>query len=183
MRIANKNHSFPKKLKDNAAHFYGDISYPGDSINQEYKEGILVGYRWHDTKKIKPLFPFGFGLSYSSFDLTDITTDKKSYTPKSQIKVTCTVANTGTEDGAEVVQVYVGKSKSKVQRAFKELKGFNKVNLNAGEQKTVEILINTDDLSFYNESTANWQLETGNYYIYVGNASDNITKKIKFTIN
>ncbi|MBJ2173559.1 glycoside hydrolase family 3 C-terminal domain-containing protein [Aureibaculum sp. A20] len=175
--------SFPKKLKDNAAHFYGDISYPGDSINQEYKEGILVGYRWHDTKKIKPLFPFGFGLSYSSFDLTDITTDKKSYTPKSQIKVTCTVSNTGTKDGAEVVQVYVGKSKSKVQRAFKELKGFNKVNLNAGEQKTIEILINTDDLSFYNESTANWQLETGNYYIYVGNASDHITKKIKFTIN
>lgn len=174
--------SFPKKLNDNAAHSFGKLSYPGDSINQYYKEDILVGYRWHDTKKIKPLFAFGEGKSYTTFKLSDFKTDKKEYAQNETITISGNVINTGEIDGAEVVQVYVGKSKSKVKRALKELKGFQKVTVLKGGTESVEILINTNDLSFYDESISNWNLEKGDYLIYVGNASNNISKEIKITI-
>ncbi len=173
--------SFPVKLKDNAAHYFGEMSYPGDSINQIYKEDILVGYRWHDTKKIKPLFAFGHGLSYTNFEISSCKTNKTEYGNEDQIKVNCEVKNTGEIDGQEVVQIYVGKQDSKVDRALKELKGFKKTYLKSGESKNVEIVINVNDLAYYNESISDWTIEKGEYVIYVGNASDNISKKM--TIN
>ena len=174
--------SFPKELNDNAAHHFGEISYPGDSINQEYKEGILVGYRWHDTKKIKPLFAFGHGLSYTKFKISEVTTDKKVYTSNDQIKIRCTISNLGEVAGAEVVQIYIGKSKSMVKRATKELKGFKKIVIKKESTETIEISIAVADLAFYDETISDWNLEVGTYEIYVGNASDNISKKIKVTI-
>ena len=174
--------SFPKKLQDNGAHAYGELSYPGDGTNQYYKEDILVGYRWFDTKKIAPAYAFGYGLSYTTFNITDIKTDKKIYLPNDKIKVTCQVTNTGYLDGAEVIQVYVGKRKSKVKRALKELKGFQKINLKAGEQNTAEIIINAADLAFYDESISDWNLEKGDYKVYIGNASNNIYKTINISI-
>ncbi len=174
--------SFPKKLTDNAAHYYGEISYPGDSINQHYKDDILVGYRWHDTKKIKPLFAFGHGLSYTTYAISDVTTDKSEYTETESIKIAYTVSNTGNANGAEVVQVYVGKLKSKVDRAIKELKGFDKVKVKKGTKESGEISIDIADLKYYEESISNWRLEKGDYMIYVGNASDNIVKKLKISI-
>lgn len=174
--------SFPKKLEDNAAHSFGELSYPGDSITQYYKEDILVGYRWHDTKKIKPLFAFGEGLSYTNFDISNISTAKKVYSKDEQITVLATVSNTGNLDGSEVVQVYVGKSKSKVERALKELKGFQKIMVKKGESETIEISINVKDLAFYDETISDWNLEKGGYLIYVGNASNHISKEIKFSI-
>lgn len=166
--------SFPKKLKDNSAHYFGELSYPGDSINQYYKDDILVGYRWHDTKSIKPLFAFGHGLSYTTFEISDVKTDKKVYTSQDQILISGRVSNVGEVTGSEVVQVYVGKSKSQVKRAVKELKGFQKVFIRKGESKEVEITIKCSDLAFYDESISNWNLEKGVYEIYVGNASNNI---------
>ena len=174
--------TFPAKLNDNAAHYFGESSYPGDGVNQYYKEDILVGYRWHDTKKIKPLYAFGYGLSYTNFNLTNIKTDKKTYTNNENIKVSCTVDNVGTMNGSEVVQVYIGKPKSKVKRALKELKGFQKVFVDSGKNKTVEIDIPVNSLAFYDESIADWNLEKGDYICYVGNAADNITKKVKISI-
>ena len=174
--------SFPVKLSDNAAHHFGKLSYPGDSVNQYYKEGILVGYRWHDTKEIKPLFAFGHGLSYTSFELSGVKTDKQSYAAGEQISVSCIVTNTGDADGAEVVQVYIGKPGSKVERAVKELKGFNKVHLKKGENALVETFIDVDALAFYDESTSGWSLEKGNYTVYVGTASDDITQKIDISV-
>ncbi len=174
--------SFPVKLKDNAAHAFGESSYPGINYTQTYKEDILVGYRWHETKKIDPLYAFGYGLSYTNFNITDIKTDKKTYQPTDKIKVTCHVTNTGNLDGAEVIQVYVGKPKSKVKRALKELKGFQKIYLKVGEQKTTEIIINAADLAFYDESISDWNLEKGEYMVYLGNASNNINKTINITI-
>ena len=174
--------SFPVKLNDNAAHSFGELSYPGDSINQYYKEDILVGYRWHDTKKIEPLFSFGYGLSYTSFEISEVSTDKKIFGADDQIKISCKVTNTGNVDGSEVVQVYIGKHKSNVKRALKELKGFQKVKLAKGASSEVEILVNAKDLSFYDETISNWNLEKGTYYIYVGNASNSITEKIKIKI-
>jgi beta-glucosidase len=174
--------TFPVKLEDNSAHHFGELSYPGDSINQYYKEGILVGYRWHDTQKIKPLFAFGEGLSYTNFEFGNFSTDKKKYTGEDEILVNCTLKNVGNRKGAEVVQVYVGKSNSKVKRAKKELKGFQKVYLENGEQKTVQIRIKSSDLSYYDEEISDWNLEKGTYEIYIGNASNNISKKLKINI-
>ena len=174
--------TFSKKLSDNAAHYYGKLSYPGDGENQYYKEDILVGYRWNDTKKIKPEFAFGHGLSYTSFKLSNIISDKKNYKSADTIKISCSVENTGGVQGAEVIQVYIGKENSKVNRAMKELKGFKKLSLLKGESKIVEIYITMDKLAFYDETISDWNIEKGEYVVFVGNASDNISKKIKITV-
>ncbi|MFQ3368679.1 MAG: beta-glucosidase, partial [Methylophilaceae bacterium] len=174
--------SFPKKLLDNAAHFYGELSYPGNGETQFYKEDILVGYRWHDTRKITPNFAFGHGLSYTSFNLLNIKSNKKNYNSLGTIKISCEVKNNGDMLGSEVVQVYVGKKKSKVNRATKELKGFKKISILKGDTKKLEIDIPVDKLAFYDEENSDWNIEKGEYIIYVGNASDNISKELKITI-
>ena len=194
--------SFPKKLEDNAAVSFDVESYPGiesnkDNTNaklnlesnspvtpsQEYKEGILVGYRWHDTKEIEPQFAFGYGLSYTNFEISDVKTNTDSFLKDDTITVTCNVKNTGSIDGAEVVQIYVGKEDSKVDRALKELKGFNKAYLKSGESKVVTVEIPIKKLAFYNESNSDWDIENGEYTIHVGNASNNITNKVKIKVN
>jgi beta-glucosidase len=174
--------SFPKKLNDNAAHSFGKISYPGDSIRQVYLDDILVGYRWHDTKKIKPQFAFGEGLSYTNFNIVNAKVTQKVFTKNETIKITVTVENTGDFDGAEVVQVYVGKEQSNVKRALKELKGFKKVTVKKGEIKDVDITIKCTDLAYFDETIADWNLEKGIYKIYVGNSSIHISKKITIKI-
>lgn len=175
--------SFPVKLEDNAAISFGEISHPGDSINEIYKEDILVGYRWFDTKDIKPLFAFGHGLSYTTFNLSKIKTDNDNYSLDDQIKVICNIANTGNIKGAEVIQVYVGKPESEVKRAVKELKGFLKVELDKGETKNVEITIDTKKIAYYDESKSSWKVEKGVYNIYVGTSSDNIIKQLKIKVD
>lgn len=174
--------SFPKKLEDNGAIFFGETSYPGVEMTQEYKEDILVGYRWHDTKNIDPQYAFGYGLSYTDFNLSNIKTDKKKYLKNDSITISCSINNTGKSDGAEVVQVYIGKSKSKVKRAAKELKGFNKMNVSKGQSAQVSINIPVSSLAFYDESISDWNIEKGDYVVYVGNASNNISKEIKITV-
>ena len=174
--------TFPTKLMDNGAHFYGELSYPGNGETQFYKEDILVGYRWHDTKKIKPNFAFGHGLSYTSFDLYKIDSDKKNYSATDSIKISCEIKNTGTVKGSEVVQVYIGKKNSKVKRALKELKGFKKISINEGKSKKIEIKIDVNKLAFYDEKKSDWNIEKGEYTVYVGNSSDNIIKELKINI-
>ncbi|KGL63126.1 glycoside hydrolase family 3 C-terminal domain-containing protein [Polaribacter sp. Hel1_85] len=174
--------SFPKKLKDNAAHSFGVTSYPGDDVNQYYKEDILVGYRWFDTKKIVPQYAFGYGLSYTDFVISDVIINQKKYTEKDKIEITLNISNTGNREGAEVIQLYVGKHKSKVKRALKELKGFKKVYLDKGSEKTITISIDTSELAYYNTEISDWSVEKGTYYLYIGNASNNIVKKIRFNL-
>ncbi|MDW5287232.1 beta-glucosidase [Formosa sp. PL04] len=174
--------SFPAKLEDNGAHSYGEISYPGDGVNQEYKEDILVGYRWHDTKNIKPLFAFGYGLSYTDFELENIKINKTSFKNNEVIEVQCEVSNTGDTAGSEVIQVYVGKPDSNIDRPLKELKGFTKVKLEKGEKKTVTVKIDASKLKYYDTEIADWNFEDGDYDIFVGNASDNITDKVRVSI-
>ena len=157
--------SFPKKLEDNGALTYGKISYPGVGTTEEYKEDILVGYRWFDTKKIPVLFPFGFGLSYTTFEYGKIATDKRTYSSDETIKLSFTLKNTGKINGAEAVQVYVSQPNASVVRPVKELKAFKKVFLNAGETQTVEMEIKAKDMAFYNEKTKNWILESGEFVI------------------
>lgn len=174
--------SFQVQLSDIGAHHYGEMSYPGDNIDQYYKEGIFVGYRWHEKNDIAPLFAFGHGLSYSTFEINEVKINKKQLKAGDEITVQCNVSNVGLTRGAEVVQVYVGKIDSKVERAPKELKGFAKINLASKESETASITIAADDLSYWSEEQNGWELEKGKYFVAVGNASDNIVKEIEFTV-
>ncbi|HNX12972.1 MAG TPA: glycoside hydrolase family 3 C-terminal domain-containing protein, partial [Paludibacteraceae bacterium] len=174
--------SFPVKLEDNAAHSFGKLSYPGDSINQYYKEDILVGYRWFDTRKIKPLFPFGYGLSYTSFGYGKIATDKKEYAKDETVNVTFTLKNTGTTDGYETVQIYASQPKASVIRPVKELKGFKKVFLQPGETATVTIPIRIQDLAFYDERTGNWNVEAGEFVFHNASSAADVKSSVKIRV-
>lgn len=179
--------SIPVRLEDNAAHSFNDpLVYPGvekDSYREEYREGILVGYRWHEAKGIKPLFPFGYGLSYTSFTISDAQLNSTSLPADGTLTVTATVSNTGSRDGKEVVQAYVGKLNSRVERAPKELKGFSKVLVPAGAKQQVQISIPVSSLAFYNEDAHAWEVEKGDYKLFLGNASNNIASELSFSIN
>jgi beta-glucosidase len=170
--------SFPKKLEDNAAHSFGIDSYPGDGKKQEYKEDILVGYRWFDTKKIAPQFAFGFGLSYTTFEYGKISTDKKEYAKSDIVKLSFTIKNTGKKDGAEITQVYVSQPKASVLRPAKELKAFKRVNLKAGEIQTVELEIKVTDFAFYNDKTHTWDVEPGEFILSNAASSANVKSKV-----
>ena len=175
--------SFPKKLEDNGANSFGKEAYPGDSLKVDYKEDILEGYRWYDTKKITPQFPFGFGLSYSTFEYGKITTDKKTYKPDETIKLSFSLKNTGKVDGAEAVQVYTSQPKASVLRPTKELKAFKKVFLKAGETKSVELEIKVKDLAFYNEQTQLWTVETGEFILHNAASAADIKSSVSIKVS
>lgn len=170
--------TFATKLNDYGSHSFGEISYPGDSIKQEYKEDILVGYRWFDTKKIKPMFPFGYGLSYTTFEYGKIATDKKTYAPNETIKVSFTLRNTGKADGAEVVQVYASQPKASVMRPAKELRAFKKVFLKVGETQNITLEIKVRDLAFYDETTQDWKVESAEFILRNAASSDDVKSSI-----
>ncbi len=174
--------SFPKKLEDNGAHFFGELSYPGDSIDQYYKEDILVGYRWFDTKKIAPLFPFGYGLSYTSFAWSKPSVDRSEVKADGTVKVSFTLTNTGKIDGAETAQLYVSKSKSAVDRAAKELKAFEKVFLKAGESQIVTVEVPISSFAFYNEAKSGWEVEPGSYSLLLGSSSRDIIGNVDVNV-
>lgn len=161
--------TFPKKLQDSPAHALG--AYPGDkNLNEEYKEGIFVGYRYFDTKKIEPMFAFGHGLSYTSFTYENMNVMKGD----KQATVKLTVRNDGKVDGAEVVQLYVKDEKSSLERPEKELKGFTKVFLKAGESKEVEFTLHEDAFQYYDETKKQFVLEPGKFIITAGSSSRDI---------
>lgn len=166
--------SFPVKLTDCGANSFDKLCYPGDSIREVYKEDILVGYRWYDTKNIAPLFHFGYGLSYTTFALSNAQTDKKEYARNETVKLSFTVQNTGKTDGAEVAQVYVTQKNAPVIRPAKELKGFKKIFLKAGEKQTVTIPVKVEDMAYWDEKTNNWKLDSGEFVLSLGNSSGNI---------
>lgn len=174
--------SFPKKLEDCGAHAFGDICYPGDSIREEYKEGILVGYRWHDTKKIPALFPFGYGLSYTTFSYGKATASAKAMKEGDELTVSIPVKNSGNVTGKEVVQLYIGDERCSVLRPMKELKGFRKIALEPNEEQTVTFTITADDLKFYDEEGQDWKAEPGKFKAYVGSSSADIRSTVDFIL-
>ncbi|MCK9159719.1 MAG: glycoside hydrolase family 3 C-terminal domain-containing protein [Bacteroidaceae bacterium] len=172
--------TFPVKLQDNGAIALG--AYPGDSINETYKEGIFVGYRWADKEKIQPLFAFGHGLSYTTFEYGKPMADKKSMTADGTITFTVSVKNTGSRKGKEVVQLYISDLKSSLPRPVKELKAFNKVELAPGEEKQVSLTINKDALSYYNDVKHEWVAEPGKFVALIGSSSRDIRGKVPFEL-
>ena len=140
----------------------------------EYKEGVFVGYRWYEKKNIEPLFPFGYGLSYTTFDYSDIKTSIDTFGENDVVTVTFTLKNTGEVKGMETAQLYISDVEASVARPLKELKGFDKVELNPGESKTVEIKLDKKDFSFWNPATKDWYAEKGKFVVRVGSSSADI---------
>jgi len=171
--------TMPKNIMDSPAH--ATNSFPGGkTVN--YAEGILVGYRWFDTKNIAPLFPFGYGLSYTTFAFDNAKTDKTSYASSETISISVDVKNTGKVDGKEVVQLYTSKGDSKVSRAAKELKGFKKVAVKSGSSETVTIKVPVKELAYYDVAAKKWTVEPGKYTLKLGNSSRDIKKEVVITI-
>jgi beta-glucosidase len=162
--------TFPKKLSDNPSY----LSFPGEGDTVEYREGIFVGYRYYDKKEMDVLFPFGHGLSYTTFQYYDLSIDKKEMTDQETLKVSVRVKNIGKILGKEVVQLYVRDLKSSVMRPDKELKGFEKVELKPGEEKEVVFILDRRAFAYYNSEIRDWYVEEGEFEILVGRSSRDI---------
>lgn len=163
--------TFPKKLEDSPAHKLGE--FPGDGKVVRYNDDIWVGYRYFDTKKVEPLFPFGFGLSYTKFEFSGLKLQKNG----TSVTVKVSVKNIGKMAGAEVVQIYVHDEKAAVERPEKELKGFDKVFLKAGEKKEVTITLDADAFKYYDETKKGWVLEPGKFTILAGSSAKDVPLK------
>jgi len=164
--------TFPKRLADSPAHALH--AYPGEKGKEVYKEGLLVGYRWFDTKNIEPLFPFGYGLSYTRFAYSNLDLVQTSGPTGLPLAVEFELANTGARAGAEVAEVYVEPVHSSIFRPVKELKGFAKVFLQPGEKRNVSVTLNENAFAYYDAGTRCWVAEKGEYKILVGRSSRDI---------
>lgn len=179
--------TFPARLSDVGAHAVGQ--YPGTPRNDgsnivdiEYREGIFVGYRWADKNKIQPLFPFGHGLSYTTFDYGKATIDKTEGTADDVFTVSIPVTNTGDRAGREIVQLYVSDLKTTLPRPVKELKGFKKISLEPGQTETVTFEISRDDLSYFDADKHAWVVDPGKFEALVGASSRDIRSKVTFKV-
>jgi beta-glucosidase len=150
-------------------------AHPVYDIN--YKEGVFVGYRWYEKKNIKPLYPFGHGLSYTTFEYSDLRVSKEKFKESDTVDVSFTVTNTGAKKGSEIAQLYVQDIECSIPRPIKELKGFEKVELGAGQSKTVLLKLDKKDFSFWNPETHGWFAEKGKFIIYVGSSSKDVRLK------
>ena len=172
--------TFPKQLADSPAHALG--AYPGKDGTVRYEEGLLVGYRWFDTKKLEPLFPFGHGLSYTRFEYSGLKLVEGKDANSPSLTVEFEVANAGAREGAEVAQVYVRDVESSLPRPFKELKGFRKVQLKPGEKQTVSIPLARSAFAFYDPGRRGWLAEKGDFRLMVGGSSRDIRLEGNFRL-
>jgi beta-glucosidase len=164
--------TYPKKITDSPAHTSGKDFYGKDGIIT-YTEGLFVGYRYFDTKNIEPMFPFGYGLSYTTYTYDNLKVEKDG----DSFTVTYSISNTGKREGKEISQVYLAKTDSKFERPAKELKGFNKVSVKPGETTNVTVTINKKDLMIYDDKSNQWYFEPGKYQVIVGASSKDIKLK------
>lgn len=171
--------TFPKALADTPTQQGGPRAYPGVDGVVHYDEGVLVGYRWYDAKKIEPLFPFGFGLSYTTFSYSNL---RVSATGPASALVECDITNSGTRLGSEVAQLYVRAGHSGLPRPEKELKGFAKVSLAPGETKTVRIGLNARSFAYYSPEKHSWVVDAGDFGILIGSSSRDIRLQAPYPI-
>lgn len=141
-----------------------------------------MGYRWHDTKKIPALYPFGHGLSYTSFTYGKPVASAKTIGEGETLTITIPVKNTGSREGKETVQLYIGDDEASVLRPVKELKGFDKINLAPGAEQTVTFTVTGDDLKFYDPTSSSWIAEPGRFKAYIGSSSTDIRATIPFEL-
>lgn len=168
--------SYPRHIRDNPAH----INFPGENGKVHYGEGIFVGYRYYDEKGIKPLYPFGYGLSYTTFNYKNLELDKAQYSPGEVIQVAFDVTNTGDRRGQEVIQLYVRDIQSSLVRPPKELKGFSKVLLEPGETRRVTLELDEKSLAFYDNAQKAWVTEPGTFEVLAGRSAGDIRLRGEF---
>jgi beta-glucosidase len=170
--------TFPVRLEDNPAY----LNFPGENGKVYYGEGLFVGYRYYDKKKIAPLFPFGFGLSYTTFSYGPLQLSTQQLSPQDTLQVQVAITNTGQRAGKEVVQLYVRDEQARLQRPDKELKAFAKVQLNPGESKTATLSIDREALGYYDDLAREWIAEAGEFEVLVGSSSQDIHSTARFTL-
>lgn len=177
--------TFPSKLEDNSAHALGEFVYErkNEIVDIKYTESIFVGYRWADKqKKVRPLFPFGHGLSYTTFAYGKATSDKKEMASNDMLTITIPVTNTGNREGAEIVQLYISDLKSSLPRPIKELKGFKKIMLAPGETKDVVFTVDKNALHYYDDTKQTWIVESGKFEAIVGASATDIKSRVSFNV-
>jgi len=177
--------TFPVRLEDNSAHALGE--YIGTQskaiVDMKYNEGIFVGYRWADMqKKVKPLFAFGHGLSYTTFEYGKPSINKSVMSEGDKVEVSVVVRNSGSRQGQEIVQLYISDKKSSLPRPIKELKGFRKISLEAGQEKTVTFTIDKEALSFYDDKAGMWIAEPGKFEAIIAASASDIRGNISFEL-
>ena len=176
--------TFPKQLKDVPAHSLGE--YVGqqrkDTVDVSYNESIYVGYRWTDKEKIEPLFPFGHGLSYTTFAYSQPAISAKVMPASGQVTISVTIKNTGNREGQEVVQLYIGDKKSSLPRPVKELKGFRKIRLAPGEEKEVRFTVTRKELCYFDDKAHAWIAEPGKFEAFIAASATDIKGKVSFEL-
>ncbi|WP_337097983.1 glycoside hydrolase family 3 C-terminal domain-containing protein [Paenibacillus sp. YIM B09110] len=171
--------TFPMKVSDNPSYLF----FPGAGDRVEYREGLYVGYRYYDAKQMKPLFPFGHGLSYTTFDYSNLTIDSNEISDTETVNVRVMVTNTGLRAGKEILQLYVRDVASTIDRPEKELKGFAKVELQPGEQKTVTFTLDKRSFAYYNVELKDWHVESGQFAVLIGRSSQDIVLSETLTVS
>lgn len=169
--------TWPLRLEDNPSY----LNFPGEDGSVDYREGIFIGYRYYDKKKLPVLFPFGHGLSYTEFAYSNLKLDKTSMTDTETVEISCDVKNIGTCRGKEVVQLYVSDKVSTVNRPIRELKEFEKVSLEPGETKTISFTLDKRAFAYYETKMKDWFVESGAFEIEIGSSSRSI--HLQQTIN
>ena len=170
--------TFPYQLEDNPSFLY----YGGEGNRTEYREGVFVGYRYYDKKKMDVLFPFGYGLSYTTFAFSNLRLSADRILDTETLMVTATVTNTGKRAGKAVAQLYVGDRESTVIRPVRELKGFRKILLQPGESREVSFILDKRSFAYWNEDIHDWHVETGAFTVEVGDSSRNLPLCAEVTV-
>jgi beta-glucosidase len=171
--------TFPQRIEDTPSY----LSYPGEEGHVRYAEGLFVGYRYYDRKKMKPLFPFGYGLSYTTFEYSNLRVNRTETTEKDTVEVTVTIRNTGNVAGKEIVQLYVRDVESRLVRPEKELKAFAKVALEPGEAKDVTLTLQPRDFAYYDSTYREWVIESGEFELLIGKSSADIVLRTTIQMN
>ncbi|MGH9698682.1 MAG: glycoside hydrolase family 3 C-terminal domain-containing protein, partial [Candidatus Acidiferrales bacterium] len=176
--------SFPVSWEQNPVHdhYYPPPTPAGQTPHVKYTEGVFLGYRYFTSTNEKPLFPFGFGLSYTTFSFSNLVVTPQA-TSDDQVSVSFDVANTGARAGAEVAQLYVGDPSAKVKRPAKELKGFEKVRLDPGQSRRVTFSLNKRSLAYWDEASHGWRVDPGKFVVYAGDSSENTPLTADFTVS
>jgi beta-glucosidase len=167
-------------IEDNPA-YKNYYEQPG-SKDVRYAEGIFLGYRYYDKSDTKPLFPFGFGLSYTSFAFSNLTVSPRKTSAGGPVTVSFDVKNTGTRAGADVAEVYVGEQSPKVPRPVKELKGFSRVMLSPGESRHVKVILDRRSLAYWDTDTHSWKVDPGKFTVCVGDSSADVPLQKSFDV-
>lgn len=165
--------TLPKNLRDNPSF----LNFPGEKGKVHYGEGLFIGYRYYDEKRVEPMFPFGFGLSYTEFEYSELKTNKDILKSNDRLEVTMKIENTGEYKGKEIVQLYVKEKNPDLQRPEKELKSFEKIELSPGEEKQVKFTLRKRDFAHYDPEIKKWRVSTGEYEVLIGSSSQDLRER------